>query len=138
MAKAKELTALEFHALKLLSAKRADELRDELETVDGQAVDFCLHVSGSVNVQTGCEYETTKKPDLTAVLARVWASISPTAQDRVAAELEADFRDGKLLPPSEAVTEQVTKLLARLSSKQKQARRGAVTGNLEYKRLPRR
>ena len=136
-ARTKPLTPLELHALKI-AAKRADDLRDELRPGQLQDVDFCLHVAGVICVGESSLTTISKKPTAQSVLERIWASVSPTTQARLAEELEADLVHGRAKQVSGEVTGQIEALLARLSSSSPLERRGSVTGQIELARLPKK
>ncbi|MGE0605531.1 MAG: hypothetical protein AB7O62_00290 [Pirellulales bacterium] len=77
-----ELNALELHALAHLG-KGAAKVRDALEVGDAQPVDFCLRVSGAVNVGEGQTQGRTCTPKPLTMLALVLAALKPEELQRV-------------------------------------------------------
>jgi hypothetical protein len=133
-----ELSALEYHALKIEAGKRAEKLRDQLEVGQGQTIDFTCRITGAIGVGDNTEFDTEIKPVLVDVLAVLLAEAGETRRQTIAATLEkayAGLIDGAAPAVAEEAITAAKAILTRLAHKQKTQRRGAVTGSLKIERI---
>jgi hypothetical protein len=132
------LTALEFHALKIEAGKRAEKLRDQLTAGQGQTVDFTCRVTGAVGVGENYEFDTDCKPKLVDVLAVLLDSAGEARRETIANTLEkayADLTDDQTPAVPEEAATAAAAILDRCTHKTKDPRRGSVTGSLKIEKL---
>ena len=128
---------LELHALKILG-KRAEKVRDKLCAASGQAVDFTVRVSGSIDVQADIEFDRDQKPDVADVLTIVLANVGPRIRNAVVdalSEAYSTLRRGGELELDQNELKHAQGLLQQWSWKAKKKQRGGVVGSLKLEKL---
>lgn len=125
----KELSALEWHALKVAGAE-AKNRRKELPEGSGQAVDFTVRVHGEVHVAQSGKTTDTDAPKADVLLAKILERLGrgPLA--------DADALDGyfrrlqDLGAPGKDAVARAKKILERFTTRTPKPKDGAVTGAL--------
>lgn len=128
------LSPIEWQALRV-GSKPADETREALKPQLGREVDFLVRIAGEVNVLPDQSLAVKKPPEAFDLVALLLLQLTPRGRRRVLIETLAAASDlSRTIYPPEII-EQVTELLAMLTTVSAQTVRGSVTGPIRVHRI---
>ncbi len=133
-----ELCPLELHAL-AIAGKEAKRWRDSLLVRPAQEIDFCVYVSGSIDVGAEQHRIKTTTPALDEVLAFCFSTLGEKTRQKLASAISTAFSAANQAsapaPPHPQMLGLAQTVIEQVTHRENTTARGNVTGHVSLRRI---